>query len=68
MKAGKRPEAERCPICSGDVAGSGALPFCSERCRTVDLGNWLGEAYRFPVMDESPVDEPAGGGDDDAEP
>jgi hypothetical protein len=22
-------------------------PFCSERCKTIDLGNWLGEAYRF---------------------
>ena len=57
--------SDQCPICSHDVAGSSALPFCSERCRTVDLGNWLGEAYRIPMLDDSPVDEPAGDDDDD---
>ena len=25
------------------------FPFCSERCKLVDLGNWLGEAYRVPA-------------------
>lgn len=29
-------------------------PFCSERCRTIDLGNWASEAYRVPVAPESP--------------
>jgi endogenous inhibitor of DNA gyrase (YacG/DUF329 family) len=24
-------------------------PFCSERCRVIDLGNWATEAYRVPV-------------------
>ena len=24
-------------------------PFCSERCRVIDLGNWAAEAYRVPV-------------------
>jgi endogenous inhibitor of DNA gyrase (YacG/DUF329 family) len=23
-------------------------PFCSERCRTIDLGNWAAERYRVP--------------------
>jgi endogenous inhibitor of DNA gyrase (YacG/DUF329 family) len=23
-------------------------PFCSERCRMVDLGTWAGESYRVP--------------------
>jgi len=23
-------------------------PFCSKRCRTIDLGRWLGEGYRIP--------------------
>jgi len=22
-------------------------PFCSKRCRTIDLGRWLGEGYRI---------------------
>jgi uncharacterized protein len=25
-----------------------AFPFCSDRCRLVDLGKWLGEEYRIP--------------------
>ena len=32
-------------------------PFCSERCRTVDLGAWASEAYRVPVK-PSPDDDP----------
>jgi endogenous inhibitor of DNA gyrase (YacG/DUF329 family) len=24
-------------------------PFCSPRCRLIDLGRWLGEDYRFPA-------------------
>ncbi len=27
-------------------------PFCSERCRTVDLGNWVNEAYRIPTRNQ----------------
>ena len=29
------------------------LPFCSERCRKIDLGRWLGEKYRIPSPDSS---------------
>lgn len=36
----------RCPICKKEVApGSADLPFCSERCRLIDLGNWASEKY-----------------------
>ena len=36
----------RCPICKKEVAaGSADFPFCSERCRTMDLGNWASEKY-----------------------
>ena len=39
----------RCPVCRDAVSRSGeAFPFCSRRCRSVDLGGWLGEAYRVP--------------------
>jgi endogenous inhibitor of DNA gyrase (YacG/DUF329 family) len=27
-------------------------PFCSARCRQVDLGKWLNEEYRVPVEDD----------------
>jgi endogenous inhibitor of DNA gyrase (YacG/DUF329 family) len=29
-------------------------PFCSERCRIIDLGNWASEAYRVPVAPGAP--------------
>jgi endogenous inhibitor of DNA gyrase (YacG/DUF329 family) len=32
------------------------FPFCSPRCKTIDLGRWLGESYRIPA--EEP-EEPA---------
>ena len=36
----------RCPICKKEVAaGSADFPFCSERCRLVDLGNWASGKY-----------------------
>ncbi len=40
----------KCPICSKSVVRNGALdndkfPFCSERCRLIDLGNWATEKY-----------------------
>jgi endogenous inhibitor of DNA gyrase (YacG/DUF329 family) len=28
------------------------FPFCSPRCRLIDLGRWLGEEYRVPEADE----------------
>jgi len=40
-----------CASCGRPVAprpGNPAFPFCSGRCRLVDLAKWLGEAYRIP--------------------
>ena len=48
----------RCPSCRGPSAErdqNPTFPFCSERCRLIDLGNWLGESYRIPTR-ESPDD------------
>jgi endogenous inhibitor of DNA gyrase (YacG/DUF329 family) len=50
--------AARCPTCKRDVlprAQNPAVPFCSPRCREVDLGKWLGEEYR--LADNTPVSE-----------
>ncbi|HZN92993.1 MAG TPA: DNA gyrase inhibitor YacG [Myxococcales bacterium] len=52
----------KCPVCgkpSAARAVNEAFPFCSERCRLVDLGKWLGEEYRVPV--HSPDEEEDGG-------
>ena len=37
----------RCPICDKTVQPeqSPAVPFCSHRCRLIDLGHWLDEDY-----------------------
>lgn len=52
------------------------FPFCSERCKLVDLGKWLGEEYRIPAThpdeedDELPPDaprRPEGDGDGDGD-
>jgi len=49
----------RCPVCNRefDPTTSPALPFCSDRCRTIDLGRWLGEAYQVPVVPDPEADE-----------
>jgi endogenous inhibitor of DNA gyrase (YacG/DUF329 family) len=51
----------RCPICKRDFdpAQSSAGPFCSERCRTIDLGRWLDESYTLPLMPDPEDDETA---------
>ena len=47
----------RCPICrkEADSEVNADFPFCSERCRLLDLGNWASEKYRItsPTFDES---------------
>jgi endogenous inhibitor of DNA gyrase (YacG/DUF329 family) len=47
----------RCPICktSTDSESNSDFPFCSERCRERDLGNWSSEKYVVsePVFDMS---------------
>jgi len=46
----------KCPICKKDVApGAADFPFCSERCRLIDLGNWAAEKYvvMSPTEDQS---------------
>jgi len=39
-----------CPICGKPVAPE-AAPFCSERCRKIDLGRWLSGSYVIPGDD-----------------
>ncbi|HWP60099.1 MAG TPA: DNA gyrase inhibitor YacG [Candidatus Acidoferrales bacterium] len=40
----------RCPTCHTPVVfeGNPFRPFCSERCKMIDLGAWAGEKYRIP--------------------
>jgi uncharacterized protein len=39
----------RCPICGKAVPFKDPnMPFCSDRCRVIDLGNWATEKYAIP--------------------
>ena len=52
MTAPAAPRRVRCPTC-GALAVYDATnpwrPFCSERCRQIDLGAWASEGYRVPT-------------------
>jgi uncharacterized protein len=51
----------RCPICktATDSEMHKEFPFCSERCRLLDLGAWASEKYVVsdPVFDEAELEE-----------
>ncbi len=53
-----------CPICRKpvfrDAKDAHDFPFCSRRCRTIDLGKWASGTYRIPVKPGEKDDE---GGD-----
>jgi endogenous inhibitor of DNA gyrase (YacG/DUF329 family) len=40
------------------VAEWPCFPFCSPRCKTIDLGRWLGETYRLPAEDSEDAPAP----------
>jgi endogenous inhibitor of DNA gyrase (YacG/DUF329 family) len=45
-----------CPIC-GKPADAQFRPFCSQRCRDVDLNRWLSGVYAVPVTADEEEDE-----------
>jgi len=49
----------KCPICEKEVKiDDPEMPFCSERCRIIDLGNWASEKYVIPgPLDSTGQDE-----------
>jgi endogenous inhibitor of DNA gyrase (YacG/DUF329 family) len=53
----------RCPVCGKkfEPAESSAMPFCSDRCRLIDLGRWLNEENRLSAL--RPADEEPDVGD-----
>ena len=57
----KRTVKIRCPICKKAVKSTDAdFPFCSDRCRLIDLGKWASGSYVIssPVKDaEEPIQE-----------
>ncbi|HEX8912761.1 MAG TPA: DNA gyrase inhibitor YacG, partial [Humisphaera sp.] len=54
-----------CPTCRRPVRippddePMGTYPFCSERCKLVDLGRWLDGRYQIPVVEKDESDDSA---------
>ena len=51
----------KCPICKKEVnPADDFFPFCSERCKIIDLGNWASEKYvvSTPIQPEDAEDLP----------
>ena len=48
----------RCPICDAAMPGNWQdypdYPFCTRRCRIIDLGRWLGEDYKVAGKPQEP--------------
>ncbi len=56
--------AAMCPICGKEAAPrskNASAPFCSPRCKQVDLGKWLDEKYRVETNESG--DDPSNAGD-----
>ncbi|PIT48937.1 DNA gyrase inhibitor YacG [Snodgrassella communis] len=49
-----------CPTCGQSVVWiptNRFRPFCSERCKMIDLGNWASEDYNLPADEDQPLSE-----------
>ncbi len=50
----------KCPTCKQKVAWkpeSAFRPFCSDRCRLIDLGAWADESYKVAASDAEPLSD-----------
>ena len=58
VKQTAKPRIVRCPQCGGESVYAPTnpyRPFCSARCKGIDLGAWANEEFRVP--DPTPPDE-----------
>ncbi|HEY5900678.1 MAG TPA: DNA gyrase inhibitor YacG [Burkholderiales bacterium] len=61
MQSVKQAPCPRCGTLAPYSPQNKWRPFCSERCKMIDLGEWASESYRVPAEDEKkPDDEPPG--------
>lgn len=66
----KRTIKLRCPICKKPTKASDSdFPFCSDRCRLIDLGKWASGGYVItsPVADAEEGVREDSPGDEDSE-
>ena len=56
----RKTKSVRCPTCRKIVlASEPEFPFCSDRCRVIDLGKWASDGYVI----STPVNDPESGGE-----
>ena len=54
------PTVVACPTCGKEVIWNNDArwrPFCSERCKMIDLGEWASESHRIPGQELPPSDD-----------
>lgn len=54
-RAADKPRMVNCPHCgtpSPWSVGNPHRPFCCERCKLIDFGQWASESYRVPVEEQ----------------
>ena len=62
----------RCPVCSKSFEAASldempSFPFCSERCRLIDLGRWVDGAYVIPGAESETPPKPEGVPEDEGD-
>ena len=60
MSEARTPRRVACPTCGKSITWSTEnryRPFCSQRCREIDLGAWATEQYRVPEQGKPVPDE-----------
>jgi endogenous inhibitor of DNA gyrase (YacG/DUF329 family) len=47
-----------CPICKNTTTWEENpwRPFCSERCKLIDLGKWVSDEYKIPIKSEEEIE------------
>lgn len=71
MTRKRKPKALSCPTCKAAVSPRDEqFPFCSERCRSIDLGKWASGSYRIssPIVDPDVLERIAEGEDPERKP
>ena len=59
-----KPKIVTCPTCGGKsvyAPSNPYRPFCSDRCKNIDLGAWASESYRVPAKPDPDENEPSDG-------
>ncbi|MCA9212453.1 MAG: DNA gyrase inhibitor YacG [Planctomycetales bacterium] len=55
----KKPSILTCPTCSTpfSIEATDSMPFCSVRCKQIDLGKWFDETFGLPIEPEVDHDD-----------